>query len=294
MMCLYRDLIHIIYNYCDINCLRELSLVSKYHYQCANIIYYEKRLEKNLKISIAEFNHINNIIHDKVYDPLIFYNDKTKKNKAKNVSKILKYPTLLFEIENNLLDIYFTVKNICLKFKDNDKKIIKRLLYQIRHYYFRKALALNNITYLPKLHSNKNKCKLSHINKNNLQPDNFVFTDNLVKTHNIVTSYDNNEGYKFIYIDKLKEYKEKKFGHFPANFYNCLSKYHITSVIELSVLYNFYDFGTIYLSGLRFIKGEIVNGIYFAYFSCDDFNHTVCFNENEFAKYAKTVLGENY
>ncbi len=270
-----KDILQIIYNYCDIFTLENLSSTCKKYYLYANDRYYNQRIELFYKLTKTDICAIVPIILSYFQNYSRFYR---KHPRYYIIPQLFKLENYLHNLEKKSQVIYDFINGVFWCHNplssaeidnigtDINKKLIKKLTYGIRYNYFRKILHKNNIKRLPKDHYVgfiHTRCKLQRI---------------VEKSGKIIFSSDNSNLclYDFIITDselyialpdkasfKLEPLIRPKY--MSSSFYDCIEMYQICNTKELSLLYGT-EYDEFYISGFKFVKGEIIDGIYKAYF----------------------------
>ncbi len=279
MEILNKDVSQLIYNYCNISDLQSLQNTCKKNYEYANYDYYKRRVELFLGINEKELIQIILLINEMVDNnneidesdrARIHYYDRKMRYEA--IKKLFRYPYLIFNLEKKSQYVFAIseklLEYISLKKEDNDngnKKaqriLIRKMRDGIRCHYFRRQIYKNNIKQFPKSHINvlSSNCKLVYGKDRG-----YTISDN-PKLHLFDYIHSFKGDYCVLEKDNKLELVKLSGFFYPAMYYRCLEMFEIRDYYELGLLYNF-TFCKIEIAGLNFIRGEVVDGQYKAYF----------------------------
>ncbi len=270
LLFMFRDLIQIIYNYCDIYTLQNLSLSCKKYHSYADEKYYEKRIELFFKLTVSDLLTITATTKN-------FYekrDDNNRKNETKainyyimhqhyhNIKNLFTISRLLHQIEKKSKFIY-TICMDMIEYNDKNskktetrtKKEVKKLVDSIRYNHFRTVMEKNNIQHLPKVHisGGKSKCKA------NISSKEYLHLFDCIRDHegNFYCMLMDGQG--------LKAELCSDYGKLPAKYHECLRMFEIKDFYDMSLLYRD-KMCHVDVAGYSFVNAVIVNGFYKANF----------------------------
>ncbi len=271
-----RDILSVVYNYCNIDDLRALSSTCKRNYLAADDRYYQQRIKLFFYLSTSELdeNCLQKIlsklneIHDKAILGVI---KKVELNDANidHYARILLYEKLKILFINLPLFLRHIEKKSMLLFKFFLESarvcpLVKKINAGITYNHFRHIC------------DKKNK-RLPIIISNNL--DNFKVNCELSKDL-AVEIFDllRPKGFTYYVIKRDNKLFPSlvRNNNFEVDFYDCLEFFEIKSVTEFSMLY-FNIFKLFHINNRTFVRGEMENGKYHAYFEFYDINN----NDND-------------
>ncbi len=268
-----RDILSVVYNYCNIDDLRALSSTCKRNYLVADDRYYRQRIELFFHLSTSELDEnclqeilskINEI-HNKAIGGVM---KKVEQNDADvdDYARILLYdklkmlftnlPVFLRHIEKKsmlLFKFFLESKRVC--------SLVKKINAGIRYNHFRHICFKKNKR-LPIIKSN---------NLENFQVGCELSKDLGVEIFDLLLPKKNYSTYYVTKRDNKLYPSLINHNNFGVDFYDCLELFEIKSVTEFSMLY-FNMFKIFHINNRTFVGGKIENCKYHAYFEVYDDN----------------------